>query len=139
MSCLFSHCDVLIVFYSIEEASESGIWKSNGKLTGNGKIKHDRVEITTDSEVRLIRPKAIRFGVCVDELVHNELSALNNRAVENDENGTVLYYTTNNSRIYHEKEVEGMEIALEVIFLLLIKTTTQCASFSRILLAFHAL
>ena len=52
-----------IVFYSIEETSESGIWKSNGKLTGNGKIKDDRIEITTDSEVRLIRPKAIRLGV----------------------------------------------------------------------------
>lgn len=35
--------------------------------------------------------------------------------VYNDESDkTVLYYNTNNSKVYHEKEPEGMEIGSQV-------------------------
>ena len=89
---------------------EELLWEHGSKWVGGEKAVEDGTRMTGDTRVKLLRQRAMRFD---DPHLPYVVSILLGRLVlEGD--SPVLYYTTQNSRIYHEKDLQGMPIHYEV-------------------------
>ena len=98
---------VHLILFSGEQ--EAGVWE-NGAYWEDGEVI-DAIELTDQTEVKLVRYGIIRYPVNSWLLIAlYETWCLFHSRLVMEEDGPTLYFSTPNSRVYREKNLEGMYI-----------------------------
>lgn len=86
-----------------------GVWSSGARWNQNR--VEDSKEIELSTQIKLVRYGVARYHGVVDNMHSSTDCSIR---VVTEQEGYSVYYTTENSRIYHEKEPQYLDLDEEV-------------------------